>query len=534
MMDGEKTDIRVCVQMLPASDGTPLYTETVLPRAEGRFPTVLRRTPYRGRPEAPSPADYANDEFVRAGYAVVIQHVRGRNGSGGECIPYRDEGSDSMDLIRHVRAMPHYNGELFLSGTSYTASVWLCAMGGDLYDVRAAAFNVQTDRMYYRNYFNGCVRSFCGAEWVFSMVKEQHGRIAGDEAYVRPYSEIPLRALGTRIPYLSDALTHDADDGFWRGISSQNAAEKMSFPVLFVDGWFDFYTYGMCSMWERLDPEIRKKSCFIMGPYSHSTAPDPNSIYPLPGAGYPGNRTLLWFEHIRKGEPFPCGRVGCFNYYSLGAGEWRISDPGAGLSPAPGRAAADRLYLTPSGTLGRRRPAAGRLSYTYDPEDPPEGFRCDRIYEGPAPGSEPGVLSFVSRPFAEDRDYFGPVSVSLDVASDCPDTAFYAKFYLVEDGRAYGIAECTASLSWALGGAAYEPGSTARVRMKTHLMAFRVKKGCAVRVDIASSGAPFVPHPNVAGKWSEAASSAVANNTVITGNSCITLFREPAGRPEAE
>ncbi len=510
-------DVCVKVLMLPAGDGTPMYTELALPSPEGRFPTVLRRTPYRRRPDSPDAGKWAADPLIRAGYAVAVQHVRGRNGSGGECIPYKNEREDSLAMIREIRKLPHYNGELFLSGASYPATVWLCAAGGDMSDVRAAALNVQTDRMYYRHYFNGCVRSFCGAEWQFSMMSQQRPKTGGGPVYVRPYSDIIVRALGSDVPYFRDALTHDTDDGYWRSMGSQYAAESMDFPVLFVDGWFDFYTYGMCSMWNRLRPETRKRSCFIMGPYSHATAADPESVYPLPGADTSPLRELLWFEHVRHGDEFPCGEIGKFNYYTVGSGEWHTS----GTVPVRGGRRM-KLYLS-DGSLATEKPGTSELSYVYDPENPPGGFMCDRIYEGPPSGSVPGVLPFVSGPFERDTDFYGCAELSLEVRSDCTDTAFYMKLYMVENGISYGIAECASTLSYALGGREYVPGTAERVDMKTHAISFRIKKGCRVRIDVCSSGSPFVPHSNTAGPWAGVTGCRRANNTVLTGESFLSL-----------
>ena len=512
-----KQDVQISCFMLPARDGTPLYTELILPRGEGKFPTVLRRTPYRSKPETLSAEKWQDDPLIKAGYAIAVQHVRGRNGSGGECIPYKNEREDSLSMLEHVRRMPHYNGELFLSGGSYPATVWLCAAGGDMHDVSAAALNIQTDRMYYRHYFNGCVRSFCGAEWQFSMMSQQRPKKDNGPVYVRPYRDIIKRALGEDVPYFRDALTHTEDDGYWQSMGSQYAAESLDFPVLFVDGWFDFYTYGMCSMWNRLKQRTRERSCFIMGPYSHATASSPDSVYPLPDSNTSPLRELLWFEHIRKGDPFPCAEVGKFNYYTVGAGRWKTSDT------VPSNGGGNTIFYLADDSLRAERPAPGSLTFTYDPENPPGCFQCDRIYEGPAPGSAEGVLSFVSEPFAADTDYFGCADLNLRVTSDCPDTAFYMKLYMVEDGVSYGIAECISSLSYALGGAEYIPGTPATVRMKTHPIAFRIKKGGSLRIDVSSSGAPFVPHSNTAGPWSEAEGCRTASNTVLTGQSFLSL-----------
>src|SRR5262249_13850621 len=79
-------DVRV-----PARDGVRLRADVLRPGAEGRFPTLVYRTPYdRERAE--------ENDVVRAalahGYAVVLEDVRGRYGSEGVFTPYVHEGHD--------------------------------------------------------------------------------------------------------------------------------------------------------------------------------------------------------------------------------------------------------------------------------------------------------------------------------------------------------------------------------------------------------------------------------------------------------
>src|SRR5690349_12354391 len=71
---------------IPMADGTVLRADVYLPDRPGRFPAVLQRTPY------PRPRAQAEAEFLALnGYAYVQQSVRGRFGSGGECIPGVDD-----------------------------------------------------------------------------------------------------------------------------------------------------------------------------------------------------------------------------------------------------------------------------------------------------------------------------------------------------------------------------------------------------------------------------------------------------------
>ena len=65
------------------ADGVKLYTRLVVPSRKDKCPVVFIRTPYEkahnGEPH--DIALYENDEFIKHGYAVVLQHTRGRGDS---------------------------------------------------------------------------------------------------------------------------------------------------------------------------------------------------------------------------------------------------------------------------------------------------------------------------------------------------------------------------------------------------------------------------------------------------------------------
>ncbi len=95
---------------VPMRDGVALRADVWLPKEEGRFPTLVYRTPY-GKQDAPK--EWSTFEKLPArGYAVVIQDVRGRYASDGEFLPYQNEGKDGYDTIEwgNVRAVVPWGG----------------------------------------------------------------------------------------------------------------------------------------------------------------------------------------------------------------------------------------------------------------------------------------------------------------------------------------------------------------------------------------------------------------------------------------
>src|SRR5579863_6646286 len=100
-----ETDSEATYEILPQRDlnvgmrdGVRLATNLFLPGrhgrpAEGRFPTVVARTPY-GKDFGTGAA--LHNAFVPYGYAFVIQDVRGRYGSEGRWRPLADDGEDGV------------------------------------------------------------------------------------------------------------------------------------------------------------------------------------------------------------------------------------------------------------------------------------------------------------------------------------------------------------------------------------------------------------------------------------------------------
>ena len=101
-------------------EGAQLFTVILCPAAGGKFPTVILRNPYVDLLEDWDENDIAtaylneNREWLKHGYAVVIQHCRGRGKSSGDCIPYINELEDGLALQEWIRKQRFYNGELYL------------------------------------------------------------------------------------------------------------------------------------------------------------------------------------------------------------------------------------------------------------------------------------------------------------------------------------------------------------------------------------------------------------------------------------
>ena len=495
--------------MVVMSDGVRLYTRAIAPKAEGKWPCVFMRTPYPRADELKVPYSLeraAKNDFVKRGYVSVVQHCRGFGRSEGLCRVY-DEREDGLVTLDWIRRQSWYNGEIFLVGASYTTTVHLFYLSAEPPDVKGACLEIQTDRMFFRNYRNGCNWDFCNFNWWrYMMGREFPDAKSGAEVVRRPYRDIARRAFGRDVPRYTEQLMHETYDSFWTDDPRTDAIGHIRFPVLWKEGLYDFYIEGMTSMWERMTPEAKSKSAFVLGPGGHGG----NGLVGTPldkGTGGPGLSAVDFFDAIRRGAPETAVPVGKMVVHSIGSGGWQTNDwP---------RATSCRTFSF--NTSGRR--------WTYDPNGP----RIPGLAEGKSQlawsvGSRTDATEFVSAPFAAKTAFFGRPRIRVPVRSDCEDTQFFFRLDLVTpEGAAYNLCQTISSLRHAK--RAYRPGETVVLDLEFPLTAFTVNPGWAVRIDACSDGGVYVQHANVAKHWAEVLDSEVkvAHNEIVPGEVRLDL-----------
>ena len=130
-------------------DGTTLYADLYRPDQEGAFPTIVQRTPY-DKSSTLSNQMLDPIKAAKAGFAYLIQDIRGRYTSEGKFNVFIDEINDGYDTIEWA-AMQHWsNGKVGMCGASYVgATQWLAAISQPPH-LTAIAPNVTAS-----NYHNG-------------------------------------------------------------------------------------------------------------------------------------------------------------------------------------------------------------------------------------------------------------------------------------------------------------------------------------------------------------------------------------------
>jgi len=305
-------------------NGDRLFTMVALPYERGCFPTVVSRSPY-----VKNTVDYAEDEltesFLRAqekllerGYAVVFQHCKGCGKSTGAFVPYVHEREDGLALRQWIRHKEFYNGELFLLGSSYTASLHYATAPFEA-DIRGAIFEVQDSERYRLWYRNGQMRKG-HANWHFGLY---HNNVLKEKRFnMQSFAELPLANLSTRA---FGAQATDFEEmlearfpfhAFWRtrngGQDARDAVRDANIPILLTTGYNDYYVGGVFQMWRDMSEETKSQSALLVSPYNHGDGYDANRGLAFPmgkRAEQFGAYQLDWLDHIRKGTPFPTKRV---------------------------------------------------------------------------------------------------------------------------------------------------------------------------------------------------------------------------------
>ena len=516
----ENDKVVVREEYFTMSDGVRLYTRIVAPKGEDKYPIIFLRTPYEDshNGNAHNIAAYDRHEYIDNGYAVVIQHCRGRGDSEGVCVPYceRDDGLESLELIRKLDI---YNGEIYLCGGSYLSTVHLSYLNTNPSDIKGAILSIQTDRMYFRNYRNGCCYNYCNLGWWLRMLEREFPNPKTEGAYVRPFKDIIKRMIGAEYPAYTNNLINDTYNDFWINDPRTDAIDNLKIPVLFTEGWYDFYIEGMFSMWERLPEETKKRSVFFVGPWGHATEVSKRAEYPLDNGNLPADYSVEWLNSIRNGTPYKYAESGKMRYYSIGEDLWKTTEyPIDNLSKT-------RFYFGENNSLNEA-PTEGdaRLTYLYDPEKRLNCFKYHDVYKASAIDSVEGVLSFETKEFEEAASFIGKIRWHMDVSSDCEDTAFFIRVYFVEEDGAYNLTETITSITNLKED--YKAGEKITIDLFTPPIAFKVKKGNKIRVDVSSDGGIYVPHANVKGHWAEVTETKTANNTVYLKDSFIELDTE--------
>ncbi len=395
-------------EMVPMRDGVRLATDIYLPASQGKFPVILTRTPYNKVPSAA-----ALQFFVKAGYAVVTQDVRGRYASEGRWIPIKNDPEDGFDTAKWIGEQPWCNGNIGTVGSSYGGATQHALALANAPHVKAMVpRNAMSNFGHYGLRHNGAFE-MRWLNWVLTLGNAagtpQEAAAANRAAEnpmaagalrdmggrVREYAKsLPLRAGTTPLKFapdyeawLMEAMRHGEYDSFWKNAGSSvvdHLAEYKDIPAYHTTGWYDSWSTPVANM-NYVELRKAKKSLqrLIVGPWIHSSEHlsyageaqfTPDAALDLSAFH------LRWFDKWLKGTDNGVDREPPVRIYVMGGGdahktpEGRLFVGGQWRDEANwplARARVTPYYLHANGLLSTDRPAtAAPISYRFDPQNP--------------------------------------------------------------------------------------------------------------------------------------------------------------------
>ncbi len=290
--------------MVPMRDGKKLFTTIYAPKnLSGKFPILLKRTPY-------SCAPYGKDKFaaslynsyhinyLKQGYIMVVQDVRGRWMSEGDFVDIRpfnpnkkgkefDEASDTYDAIEWlINNIPNTNKRVGVFGISYPGFYsTMAALSGH------PALKAVSPQAPVTDWFKGDDFHHNGAFMLLDAFNFYSGfgkprpvpttvassgyQFASKDNY-NAYLQVGAlnnftKLMGDSIAFWKDLMNHPNYDTWWKARDPQEHVQLIKPAILVVGGLFDAEDcYGAWSLYKSIETKNKNvDNRIVMGPWFH-------------------------------------------------------------------------------------------------------------------------------------------------------------------------------------------------------------------------------------------------------------------------
>jgi hypothetical protein len=461
-------------KLVPMRDGVNLFTAFYIPKdTTVKHPILLNRTPYSC---APYGADNLNPRlyltywlnYLKEGYIIAIQDVRGRWMSEGEFVDVRpfntnkkgkeiDEASDTYDAIEWmISYLPGNNKRVGCFGISYPGFYATMAALSGHPALKAVSPQAPVTDWYQGDDFhhNGAFMLMDGFGFYSGFGKPRPKpttvgspgfRIPSQDNYdfflrtgaIKNFTRI----MGDSIAFWKDLMNHPDYDDWWKARNARNFVTNIKPAVLVVGGTFDAEDcFGAWSLYKAIEEKNRNTdNRLVMGPWFHG--------------GWGGRGDGSYLGNVRFGKktsefyqknieiPF-------FNFYLklkgtvhdiaeatvffTGENEWRR------FNEWPSKNMENRnLFINPNGKLSFEKTNANGAytEYISDPAHPvpyTEDVHMGRtreymIDDQRFSSRRTDVLSFSTDILTEDITLGGPVIADLMTSISTTDADFVVK-----------------------------------------------------------------------------------------------------------
>ncbi|HVZ96670.1 MAG TPA: CocE/NonD family hydrolase [Chitinophagaceae bacterium] len=543
---------------IPMRDGVRLFTSIYAPTdTTEKHPILFMRTPY-------SCAPYGENNYrkfwmsymvayVKEGYILVIQDVRGRWMSEGDFENVRpfnahkkgkeiDEASDTYDAIDWmVKNIPGNNGNVGTIGISYPGFYTTETALSNHPALKAASPQAPVTDWFAGDDFhhNGAFFAMDGYDFYvgfgFGRPRPKPTTIGPESEPVFTHNKYDYFLKMGALPHLTSladkdsvyfwdtVMNHPAYDAFWKARNARAGLYNVKPAVLVVGGLFDAEDcFGAWNVFKSIEKQSPATNVRIAeGPWYHGQWASRNGSFM--GNIQFGSNTALWYQQNVE-IPF-------FNYYLKGKGsldslakatifftgenQWHRLQQWP-----PENVQRTDLYLQGHNQLSFDKPAAsttGYSEYISDPAHPvpyADGELDHRTREymdddQHFTSRRPDVLTFETEVLQNDVTVAGQVTADLKVSLSTTDADFIVKLIDVfPDDFTYGDHDKTLMNGYQMLVRAeimrgkfrnslekpepFVPGKITEVKYALPEIAHTFKKGHRIMVQIQSSWFPLV------------------------------------------
>lgn len=438
-------------------DSVHLHAAIYKPRWGKNHPILVMRTPYSCAPYGDDFLDYLNENYLyrnylRHGYILVFQDVRGRFMSEGEFENLRpalgttNEATDAYDTVDWlVKNIDGNNGRVGFYGCSYPgfyatyaalcnhpavkavspqAPVTDWFMGDDVHHngvmMLADSFNL----MPMFSHTNHTPTT----EWLPTL---EHDNSPDQYTYFLNATRDSLRSIMHPSTFWDIMAEHPDYDEWWQQRDVRQYLYNITPAVLVVGGVFDAEDcFGAWNTYRAIRTQSPATDCrLVIGPWAHGAwshedaeiLGDFNFGSKASAKYYADNFELPFFEYHLRGK----GTLDAIPQESLflsGSNSWVSNYDNL----------TRQTFYLDNGTLTTKMPAEqSSCNYTSDPSNPvpydSQTIRRRREYmvaDQRFAAEREDVVRYISEPLSEDTSFVGNIDVKLDVAITTTDADF--------------------------------------------------------------------------------------------------------------
>jgi uncharacterized protein len=463
-------------RMIPARDGAKLFTAIYMPKDSSvKHPILFNRTPYSCFPygeDKISPRLYGSYwlNYLKMGYIIAVQDVRGRYMSGGDFVDVRpfnpakkgtefDEASDTYDAIDWmVKNIPANNGRVGVFGISYPGFYSTMAALSGHPALKAVSPQAPVTDWFIGDDFhhNGAFMLMDGFSFYSGFGKPRPKPTTTFEAgykittpdnydfYLRTGAlKNFTKLMGDSIAFWKDLMNHPNYDAWWKARDPRNFTNNIKPAMLVVGGLFDAEDcYGAWALYKAIEGKSKNTdNRLVMGPWFHGGWGGRGDGSYLGNVRF-GSKTSEYYQ--REIEiPFfnfylnlkgTVSDIAEANIFFTGENEWKK------LKQWPPEDAENKAFALAAGgklvtEVQNTGKAASFSEYTSDPAHPvpyTEDVHLGRTREYMSDDQRfasrrPDVLSFTTDVLRSDLSLGGPVTADLKVSLSTTDADFVVK-----------------------------------------------------------------------------------------------------------